>query len=212
MTLPWDRELLTLWQAVQLVVVLSNERGKELAARGGDYYSWRETSYIPEDKACFDAFSAAITQLSTWLRRAEIAGRGQHPPNWEKGPILREQWFAGTPDFKEGGLIGSPVTDFVRQVHVYAEDIRRLCGKSADAPSPYHTGAPGRPSPIQFIEDEFERRIDAKEIEPTVTEQGKVLYEWCREAHPKIAAPRPKTIENQIRERFNEAKSSRPQN
>jgi hypothetical protein len=63
----------------------------------------------------------------------------------------------------------------------------------------YHSGGPGRPSPIQFVEEEAKRRRLSGEAHKTVVEESRQLHEWCRVNHSGISAPHPKTIENRIR-------------
>lgn len=67
---------------------------------------------------------------------------------------------------------------------------------AGDPKAIYKTGAPDRPTPIQFVEREWQRRRDAGE-------SSRVLA-WCKATHPLISTPAPKTIENRIRKEFRE--------
>lgn len=86
----------------------------------------------------------------------------------------------------------------------------RALSEKAETASPYHTGGPGRPTPMDFVVQEFERRVREKTIEKTVTTQGVVLHAWCKQNHREIATPSPKTIENKIRSHFSKAKAIKP--
>ncbi len=83
----------------------------------------------------------------------------------------------------------------------------RLAAQPTTA-SIYHTGAPGRPSAIQFVIDEWRRRRDEGLAPAKLCAEGRALHEWCRKNHPAIAPPSPRTIENRIRDEFNTWKAS----
>lgn len=68
-------------------------------------------------------------------------------------------------------------------------------------------GGPGRPSSMDLVEHEFERRKDAGEVEATLTAQARTLASWLRELHPVEVPVTAKTIENRIRERYRKAKA-----
>ena len=59
-------------------------------------------------------------------------------------------------------------------------------------PENTHTGAPGRPTIMPFIEREFEARAARGELMPTLTEELKALRDWAVENY--TIAPTPKTI------------------
>ncbi len=67
----------------------------------------------------------------------------------------------------------------------------------------YRTGAPGRPSAIQFVVAEWKRRRDSGEAEVRIGAETTALHEWCRCNHPTISTPTAKTIGQKIREEFN---------
>ncbi len=71
---------------------------------------------------------------------------------------------------------------------------------SAEDPlAPYKTGAQGRPSPIQLIEREAERRRASGEALEKLTDEARYLSDWCARQHPNAPTPTSKTIENRIR-------------
>lgn len=78
---------------------------------------------------------------------------------------------------------------------------------SADPVFEYKTGAPGRPSAIQFVEQEAKRRRESGEANTTLRTEAAALHDWCRTNHEKIAAPSASTIENRIRADHNAWKS-----
>jgi hypothetical protein len=73
----------------------------------------------------------------------------------------------------------------------------------------YLTGGPGRPSAIQFVEAEADRRRQSGEASPTLDREAICLHEWCKREHPRIAAPTAKTIQGRIRVAHNAWKSAR---
>ena len=77
----------------------------------------------------------------------------------------------------------------------------------------YHTGAAGRPSPIQFVENEWRLRRDAGEALARLCDEAQHLHKWCKDKHREIATPGIRTIENKIRGEFNHwKKPSGPHN
>lgn len=70
----------------------------------------------------------------------------------------------------------------------------------------YRTGAPGRPGSGHLIEEEFERRAASRAIEPTLSEQGRVLVDWLQETHPQVHPIKPRTVENMIRASYHRAR------
>ena len=72
----------------------------------------------------------------------------------------------------------------------------------------FRTGAAGRPSPIQMVEREAERRRKTGEAIPAISRESEALHQWCISTYPKVPAPKPKTIANRIRESHSAWKSS----
>lgn len=66
--------------------------------------------------------------------------------------------------------------------------------------SKYRTGAPGRPTPMDFVVREAERRRAAGEALLNLSAEATELHEWCKLNHAAIPAPTAKTIENRIRQ------------
>ena len=70
---------------------------------------------------------------------------------------------------------------------------------SSPLPASDRTGAPGRPTSRHRVLEEFERRLAANEVRPTLGEEAQTLAAWLRTTHPNLAGMTPKTIENLIR-------------
>ena len=66
---------------------------------------------------------------------------------------------------------------------------------------PGRTGYPGRPSVKLDIFNEFLRRAEAEELLPTLAEEARALHDWANK-HFSKHAPKPETIETQIRTHY----------
>jgi hypothetical protein len=64
---------------------------------------------------------------------------------------------------------------------------------------PFRTGLPGRPTAIQLIEAEHQRRINSGKALDKVGEEAKHLEKWLVTTHPRAPRTKTKTIENRIR-------------
>jgi hypothetical protein len=69
------------------------------------------------------------------------------------------------------------------------------------------SGAPGRPSAMHLVRDEFERRVASGQLEETVTEQSEALADWLRTSHSTAAPLTPKAIRNRLAMSFRAAKA-----
>jgi hypothetical protein len=68
------------------------------------------------------------------------------------------------------------------------------------------TGVQGRPSKSRhIIEAEFARRVEAGQIEQSLSQQSLVLAAWFKTNHPDKPHPTAKTIENNLRDAYREA-------
>jgi hypothetical protein len=61
------------------------------------------------------------------------------------------------------------------------------------------SGAPGRPSSMHLVIQEYERRCEADEAERGTMAEAEVLSMWLRETYPDFPPAMPKTIANKIR-------------
>jgi hypothetical protein len=73
---------------------------------------------------------------------------------------------------------------------------------------PRRTGAPGRPTSMHLVIEEFKRRAAAAPLSGTLAENAEALSNWVRQAHPTVPPPSPKTIKNKIRHDFNAARKT----
>jgi hypothetical protein len=71
------------------------------------------------------------------------------------------------------------------------------------------TGAPGRPTSMQLVHPEHQRRLDAGEAEHALRAEATALAVWLKKTHPSAPSLTVKTIENNIRERHREAMKPR---
>ncbi len=72
------------------------------------------------------------------------------------------------------------------------------------------TGAPGRPAlSMHLIFDELERRAIAGKMLGAVGKESLELVEWLKVTHASNPRPTPKTVENQIRDRYRVLKAAR---
>lgn len=69
-------------------------------------------------------------------------------------------------------------------------------------------GAPGRPSHMHLVENEFNRRQNAGLLEPSLTKEAAVLAAWFRATHPRARPYTPKAIYNKLGSLYRAAKLS----
>jgi hypothetical protein len=79
---------------------------------------------------------------------------------------------------------------------------------AAKTPDLARNGAPGRPSYMHLVEDEFKRRRDAGLLEPSVTKEAAALAAWFRTAYPKVSPLKPKSISNRLWDLYRAANPS----
>jgi hypothetical protein len=84
-----------------------------------------------------------------------------------------------------------------RRLTVLKADVARCWpfGKSQD----HRTGAPGRPSSMRLVENEYRSRCQRGVAQTTVSSEARALAEWFRATHLDAPPPTAKTIENKIR-------------
>ena len=71
------------------------------------------------------------------------------------------------------------------------------------------TGAPGRPTSMQLVHPEHQRRLDAGAAERALSAEAAALAAWLKKTYPNAPSLTVKTIENNIRERHREAMKPR---
>ena len=127
---------------------------------------------------------------------------------WEALAVKKADLLALLAAVDDDGVSEPPIADEASEggePHTIGEargsDLDLECEGStkADPMLAYKTGGPGRPSPIQLVEREAERRRASGEAIDIVKEEAKYLHGWCEREHSKAPTPTPKTIENRIR-------------
>lgn len=81
-----------------------------------------------------------------------------------------------------------------------------LTADDRDGPA-YRTGAPGRPTPICLVRQEFDARYQRGKTLETLMEECKLLSEHLAKNYPHVPHLKPKTIANNLRHSFNERKN-----
>lgn len=77
-----------------------------------------------------------------------------------------------------------------------------------DADEHMPTGTPGRPKKgINIIRVEFQRRIEAKELAASLAAESRALADWYHQTYPRRGCPTAKTIENNIRLEYKDARA-----
>jgi hypothetical protein len=65
--------------------------------------------------------------------------------------------------------------------------------------TPLVTGAPGRPTSMHLVEQEYRARRSRGEAKTGINAEAKALVEWLRTEHPDAPQLKPKTIANRLR-------------
>src|SRR5215207_2808441 len=94
--------------------------------------------------------------------------------------IDEEHWLRGFDD-----ALVDRRGDRWRRLMVLKSDVARVWPFAAT--EPLRTGAPGRPTSMQLIEGEFERRASQGELEKSLAEQARVLERWHRDTNPQTS-------------------------
>jgi hypothetical protein len=64
----------------------------------------------------------------------------------------------------------------------------------------HRTGAPGRPSAMHLVEEEYRARWQRGEAETSIGGEAAALAGWLRTEHPHAPPLKPKTIANRLRD------------
>lgn len=96
------------------------------------------------------------------------------------------------------------------QLMVRKDDVARLWPFGVCAPvldeatirAGYRSGAPGKPSSMHLVEQEFEARCARGEVEASISREAQVLYEWRLMMHPSSLKLTAKTIRVRIAASF----------
>ena len=63
----------------------------------------------------------------------------------------------------------------------------------------HRTGAPGRPSAMHLVEEEYRARWQRGEAETSINAEAAALADWLRAEHPRAPPLKPKSIANKLR-------------
>ena len=76
--------------------------------------------------------------------------------------------------------------------------------------TPYRSGAPGRPTSIQVVKAEFQRRKKCGQVASTLGAEAKTLVDWLIQKHPEAPRLTSKTIMNRLREDYRRHITTQP--
>jgi hypothetical protein len=86
------------------------------------------------------------------------------------------------------------------------QELAQVVGDAVAEPV-YSSGAPGRPTSMGFVLEEFSRRCEEKTLADTVTKEADSLKSWLDITHEKAPPLTSKTIKNKISAKFRTAKA-----
>lgn len=120
-----------------------------------------------------------------------------------------DEWYEGYSDKLEhrGG-------ETYTRLSVLKSDVAALWPFAEDAsteaadPALYRSGAPGRPTSMQFVLIEFDRRLAAGLVEDSITREAEALAGWLKSAQPYAPQLTAKTIKNRIGSQFRARKNA----
>lgn len=159
-------------------------------------------------------------------------GFGRRHPDSEEEIIPTRYWPFLTLDIESRAAKGDEVTfravrglitDQIPEGHGILDRIREAQKIPGDTPASTATpepvaqpvpalpatGTPGRPSSMHLIRPEFERRVAAGTLEPSLNRESEALVAWLMAAHPDMPPPTPKTVANNLRKAYRDAENSR---
>ena len=133
--------------------------------------------------------------------------------------IPADKWGILKPDFRNSTASGGGMEIIHVIVHPPGSEVLAISGELAVAEqaatnrSPLtHSGMVGRPTAKHLYPDELERRAKAGIMCGKLAAESRELHNWLQQSHPEINPGTPKTIENNIRDRYRQLKAQRPQN
>jgi hypothetical protein len=163
----------------------------------------------------FDKYDKVRQRVERLMRAALADGQLDaffRAPSGEIERLLdREEWRReafGVPGIDNiPHPVTSPGPDTGGQpVFLKVSDFQEWLTASRREINPFRTGAPGKPSAIQLIVAEHQRRVDSGEVIDGVGEEAEHLKHWVDVEYPDAPPITAKTIENRI----NEAHRHRP--
>jgi hypothetical protein len=139
------------------------------------------------------------------LEAGQLVASGRHnSPLVEREKLPASAWAVLTiaDDIRKNLVVGPGLQIF--DVRVSEQDRAEATGIRG-VEKPPHTGAPGRPSSMHLIEQEFVRRRNAKTLEPSLQREGDALAAWLASTHPELPPATSKTIRNRLRKSYRDA-------
>jgi|GEM_PF-5047707 hypothetical protein len=154
--------------------------GKDKLARGMEEVEGHFSGYVAFGRINIDSNLAFIP-----------------PRHWEGGKVdwdeCRLEVFGGPTWVGVRILASSDV-----EPEVIAQIIQEADTIATDPADLIRTGAPGRPTPMHLVEQEFRRRTEAGAVEDRVTRESEVLAIWLQNEHPSLPKLSAKAIRNKI--------------
>ncbi len=144
-----------------------------------------------------------MQSLLGWLSRGELKASGvfeEDLANLDRREIpagwwVRDVWLVvGRNEVWEGEAIGSAKRRW--------SDVAVGSGST----NVVGTGAPGRPSSMHLVKEEFRRRVEAGTIERKLALEARALEAWLKQSHARHPPLTAKTIANRLRETYWSAK------
>lgn len=177
-----------------------------------------------------DTYSSGSQSMNTalldvgkrWLERGPIfdphygipigfIGFGRRSVGGAIERIPPEHWEAGTVDWDACHLVvlGGPTWVGVRILDLVdvppAEQMALLAEEDGTAVTS-KSGAPGRPTSMYLIEQEFERRVDKGSfIKSSLQQESEFLERWLKQSHPDMPPAKAKTIRNNLGPKYRAA-------
>jgi hypothetical protein len=159
-------------------------------------------------------FKRLETNFIKKLKAGSLIARGNKQGDYVEArfQISPEQWHFLTPRYRDSTAQSSQdSSESPSLIHILVFQPGGMPLEDGESPSlsepdSYRTGAPGRPTIAHLIITEFNRRISEGQISNTLRAEAEELEEWARETHPNAPTPSEKTIQNQIRILYKQAR------
>lgn len=125
---------------------------------------------------------------------------------WSKEYYLCSYPYVDETQWRKGKDDSFRNIDTVRwkQLMVAKEDIAQFWPFGTIGPE--RSGVAGRPTSIHLVRIEFKCRVKRGELASTLGEEAEILSEWLANTHPLKPPATAKTIKNNIRDAYREAK------
>jgi hypothetical protein len=176
---PWDAASLSPWNAVRLIVSLTNDDGDRLAELLVDpspvgtrelqlkSITWKATKKGRKYRRAFAAIRPARRQLEDWCSQGLVTAYGCVETSGEdRKPLESHHWDGRHLNYEENALTGDGLLLPIRSVVLSASDIRSLCAPpkeianvAAEAVAAGASGAPEAMSSEKLAPEEKNQSI-----------------------------------------------------